>query len=147
MLTVKWGTEHFKHYLRGRHFAVETDHKALISVFNRHRAHKEYSARLTRWQMRLLPFDFTVFYTPGSRMGITNYLSRDPAFKAPPPKHESSLVIAIIKQLNIQKSLSLIERATKTEILSSKQEGENKRPTPLLRNSQTSPKARQQSES
>ncbi len=71
-------------------------------------------------------------------MGITNYLSRDPAFKAPPPKHESSLVIAIIKQLNIQKSLSLIERATKTEILSSKQEGENKRPTPLLSNSQTS---------
>ncbi len=65
LLAVKLATEHFKHYLLGRHFTVETDHKALISVFNRHRAHKEYSARLTRWQMRLLPFDFTVIYTPG----------------------------------------------------------------------------------
>ncbi len=36
LLAVKWATEHFKHYLLGRHFTVETDRKALVSVFNRH---------------------------------------------------------------------------------------------------------------
>ncbi len=105
LLAVKWATEHFKHYLLGRHFTVETDHKALIAVFNRHRAHKEYSSRLTRWQMRLLPYDFDVVYRPGSQMGITDYHSRDPVFKAPPLKDESSLVMAIIKHLNTEKTL------------------------------------------
>ncbi len=122
LLAVKWATEHFKHYLLGRHFTVGTDHEALVSVSSRHGAHKEYSW----WQMRLLPFDFEVIYKPGSQMGFTDYLSRDPAFTAPPPKDESSLVIAIIKQLNINchfssskqllgSRLALLSKQTKTK--------------------------------
>ena len=49
LLAVKWATEHFKHYLLGRRFTIETDHKALVAVLNRHRMTKEYSSRITRW--------------------------------------------------------------------------------------------------
>ncbi len=47
LVAVKWAVEHFKFYLLGRKFRVETDHKALVSVFGRHRLNKEYSSRLT----------------------------------------------------------------------------------------------------
>ncbi len=131
LLAVKWATEHFRHYLLRRKFTIETDHKAIISVFNRHRAHKEYSSRLTRWQMRLLPFEFEVIYKPGSQMGITDYLSRDSTFPAPPPKDESSLVISIIKQLNINKNLFLLQTAPRYRNSPPKQGNENKRGTPV----------------
>ncbi len=104
LLAVKWATEYFKHNLLGRQFTIETDHKALVSVCGKHRRFKDYSPRLTRWQMRLLPYDFTVKYVPGSQMGITDYLSRDPISPAPPPLDEKELVIAIIKELNVQKN-------------------------------------------
>ncbi len=72
---------------------------------------KEYSSRLTRWQMRLLPFDFEVECVPGSRMGITDYPSRDTTFTAPKEKDESELFIATIKELNILKNLNLLKAA------------------------------------
>ncbi len=118
------------------------NHKALVSVFKRHRAHKEYSSRLTRWQRRLLPFDFDVIYKPGTQMGSTDYLSPDLAFKAPPPKDESSLVIAIIKHLNFNKSLSLLETAPRLPSCSLKQTHENKRGTPNSDISQTTRRPR-----
>ena len=55
LLAVVRGVECFKHYLLGRKFRSETDHKALVSVFNRERINKEYSPRLIRWRHRLLP--------------------------------------------------------------------------------------------
>ena len=55
LLAVVWGVQYFKHYLLGRKFRLETDHKALVSVFNRERINKEYSPRLIRWRHRLLP--------------------------------------------------------------------------------------------
>ncbi len=61
--------------------------------------------------MRLLPFDFTVKYVPGSRMGITDYLSRDPTFEAFPAEDESELVIAIIRRLSQQKNMNYLKTA------------------------------------
>ncbi len=40
LLAVIWAVGHFKFYLMGRKFQVETDHKALVSVFGRHRMNK-----------------------------------------------------------------------------------------------------------
>ena len=111
LLAVKWATEYFKHHLLGRHFTLETDHKALVSVFGKHRRYKEYSPRPIRWQMRLLPYDFTVKYVPGSQMGITDYLSRNPNFPAPKRQDESELVIARIKDLNTQKNACYLKTA------------------------------------
>ncbi len=112
LLGVKWATEHFKFYLLGRKFTVETDHKALVSVLAKHRMHKEYSVRLTRWRMRLLPYEFDIVYTPGSRMGITDYLSRSPHEEPPPcDEDEGQLVIAILRELNTQKNANILKQS------------------------------------
>ncbi len=63
LLAVVWGVEYFKHYLMGRKFKLETDHKALVSVFNRERLNKDYSPRLIRWRDRLLPYEFEVTHS------------------------------------------------------------------------------------
>ena len=46
------------------------------------RANKSYNSRLTRWVDRLLPFDFAIDHLPGSKMGLFDYISRDPQQKA-----------------------------------------------------------------
>ena len=44
----------------------------------KNRAHKQYSARLTRWLDRLSHFDVNVEYTAGKNIPLTDYLSRHP---------------------------------------------------------------------
>ena len=46
------------------------------------RANKSYNIRLTRWVDRLLPFEFTIDHLLGSKMGLVDYISRDPQQKA-----------------------------------------------------------------
>ena len=55
-----------------------TDHQALQPLLKRNRAHKQYSARLTRWLDRLSHFDVNVQYTAGKNIPLTDYLSRHP---------------------------------------------------------------------
>ena len=55
-----------------------TDHQALQPLLKRNRAHKQYSARLTRWLDRLSHFDVNVQYTAGKSIPLTDYLSRHP---------------------------------------------------------------------
>ena len=46
------------------------------------RSNKSYDSRLTRWVDRLLPFGFSTDHLPGSKMGLVDYISRDPQQKA-----------------------------------------------------------------
>ena len=55
-----------------------TDHQALKPLLKRNRAHKQYSARLTRWLDCLSHFDVNVQYTAGRNIPLTDYLSRHP---------------------------------------------------------------------
>ena len=82
MLGVVWAIECFKYYLFGKNFTVLTDHRALLSVLKSHRSNKFYNSRLTRWIDRLLPFDFNIEHVPGTRMGLVDYISRQPNQKA-----------------------------------------------------------------
>ncbi len=50
LLAVKWAAEHFESYLLRRKITIETDRKALLAVLRKHRMHKQYSFRLTRWR-------------------------------------------------------------------------------------------------
>ena len=79
---VVWSVEHFKCYLYGKPFTVITDHRALLSIMRENRSNKSYNSRLTRWVDRLLPFDFSIDHLPGSKMGLVDYISRDPQQKA-----------------------------------------------------------------
>ena len=78
LLGVVWAIEYFKYYLLGKTFTVLTDHRALLSVPKSHRSNKSYNSRLTRWIDRLLPFDFNIEHIPGTRMGLVDYISRQP---------------------------------------------------------------------
>ena len=82
LLGVVWSVEHFKYYLYGKPFTVITDHRALLSIMRENRSNKSHNSRLTRWVDRLLPFDFSIDHLPGSKMGLVDYISRDPQQKA-----------------------------------------------------------------
>ena len=47
-------------------------------MLKRNRAHKQYSARLTRWLDGLSHFDVNLQYTAGKNIPVTDYLSRHP---------------------------------------------------------------------
>ena len=55
-----------------------TDHQALQPLLNKNRAHKQSSARLTRWLDRLSHFDVNIQHTAGKNIPLTDYLSRHP---------------------------------------------------------------------
>ena len=78
LLGALWGLEYFRYNNYGKKFNLLTDHKALQPLLKRNRAHKQYSARLTRWLDRLSHFDVNVQYTAGKNLPLTNYLSRRP---------------------------------------------------------------------
>ena len=72
------GLEYFRYYVYGKRVNLLTDHQALQPLLKRNRAHKQYSARLTRWLDRLSHFDVNVQYTAGKNIPLTDYLSRHP---------------------------------------------------------------------
>ena len=100
LLGVVWACEHFKHYLFGSEFVVQTDHRALLSVLKDNRANKTYQSRLTRWVDRLLPFNFTIEHIAGSKMGFVDLMSRSPKTQAPPISDiHNNFVVATISSI------------------------------------------------
>ena len=63
LLGALWGLEYFRYYVYGKRVKLLTDHQALQPLLKKIRAHKQYSARLTRWLDRLSHFDVNVQYT------------------------------------------------------------------------------------
>ena len=90
LLAVVWSLEHFKHYLYGTEFTLQTDHRALLSALNENRGNKTYQSRLTRWVDRLLPFNFNLEHIPGKNMGFADYLSRHPKNSPTPPSEDDT---------------------------------------------------------
>ena len=76
LLPVVWSLEHFKYYLYGLRFTLQTDHQALLSALKDNRGNKTYQSRLTRWVDRLLPFNFSVEDIAGKNMGFADYFCR-----------------------------------------------------------------------
>ena len=75
LLSVVWSVDRFKHYLLGREFTIETDHKALTSALSENRANKTYQSRLTRCVDRSLTYQSEIVHIPGKDMDIVDYLS------------------------------------------------------------------------
>ena len=77
LLGVLWGLELFQEFTR-KNGKLLTNHQALQPLLKRNRAHKQYSARLTRWLDRLGYFDVNVQYTAGKDIPLTDYSSHHP---------------------------------------------------------------------
>ena len=78
LLAIVWAIENFK-YVYGVQFKVESDHRALMSVFKLKRGNNTFSSRLSRWVDRLLSFDFEVVHVAGRTLSMAKYLSRQPS--------------------------------------------------------------------
>ena len=97
LLGVVWAIEHHKYYLYGKHFTVITDHQALISVLNASERSKTSQSRLTRWIDRIFPFHFDIKHLAGNKMGLIDYMSRDPiGLEIPPSEYDEEFVVASI---------------------------------------------------
>ena len=72
LLAIIKGIAHFKHYLTGTHFVIETDHSALVFLKTCFRD----SHRLARWWLYLSEFDWEVHYRKGKANGNADALSR-----------------------------------------------------------------------
>ena len=110
-LAVVWSMYPFRHYLYGNHFQLITDHKALLGALNNNRGNRCYQSRLVMWVEMLLPFDFMVSLLPGSKLGLTDYLSRDTSGHLErPTNYNEKFVVAsaegFLKSCNKIKSLN-----------------------------------------
>ena len=71
-LGIVWGIERFKHYLYGRNFILEVDHRPLIYLEN----FKGSNSKLLRWSLALQLFQFTCVYISGEKNHFSDILSR-----------------------------------------------------------------------
>ena len=92
-----WSVKYLKNYLFGKIFTIITDHRALLSIKKENRSNKSDNSRLSRWVDRLLPFDFKIVHIPGAKMGLVDYISRQPNQKAKVTnKYDEEFAVAII---------------------------------------------------
>ena len=74
-LAVTWACQKFDFYLVGRRFEVETDHKPLIPLLGE-KDLSDLPLRVQRFKLRLMRYDYDIFFSPGAVMHIADSLSR-----------------------------------------------------------------------
>jgi len=74
---VYWAITKLRHFLLGRKFCVKTDHRPLEFIYAEKKGiPTRTSARVARWALELMPYDFEIFYKPGSSIPHVDMLSR-----------------------------------------------------------------------
>ena len=71
-LAIVHGVEKFRHYLTGKEFYIEVDHKPLLYISKM----KATNSRLMRWAILLQAYRFRLVYIPGSYNVGADFLSR-----------------------------------------------------------------------
>ena len=112
LLGIVWSIDYFKYYVYGKNFTVVTDHRALLSILKEHRSNKSYNSRLSRWIDRLLPYNITIEHMPGAKMGLVDYISRNPFARAKKiSTYDEHFVVATISKIrDSMKHLILIKQ-------------------------------------
>ena len=95
------------------------------------RANKSYSSRLTRWVDRSQPFEFPIDHLPGSKMGLVDYMSRDPQQKA--------VNISAYEEQFIVANLDVIKRGAKRFLLNAENYTNFAARNPLLNQASITP--------
>lgn len=74
LLAIVYGCAKFDRYLYGQKVIVHTDHKPLVSIFNKSLA--DIPQRLQRMMLKLQSYDLKLVHVPGKHMYIADTLSR-----------------------------------------------------------------------
>ena len=78
-LAIIFGVTKFHHYLYGRHFQIESDHKPLAYLFNETRAIPQMaSSRIQRWALTLSAYRYSIRHKAGKSLNNADALSRLP---------------------------------------------------------------------
>lgn len=72
LLAIVWSTHHFKPYLYGTKFQLQTDHKPLKWIFTM----KNGNTRIMKWIWRLQEFEFEINHINGKTNKVADLLSR-----------------------------------------------------------------------
>lgn len=72
LLGIVWAVKHFRPYLFGRKFIIQSDHRPLVYLFGM----TNPSSRLTKFRLALEEYDFVVKYIRGSTNVVADALSR-----------------------------------------------------------------------
>ena len=76
-LAIVWATQRARQFLLGRKFLLKSDHRPLEFIFNpRKELPKMTSARIMRWAIKLMAFDFDILYVKGNTIPHVDALSR-----------------------------------------------------------------------
>lgn len=78
-LALTWACEKFHEFIYGLSFKLETDHKPLIFLL-RAKSLDELNPRLQRMRMRLMHYDYDIYYIPGKDIIVADCLFRLPQF-------------------------------------------------------------------
>lgn len=110
-LAIFYGVKKFSHYILGRKFILQTDHKPLISIFgNKQGIPTMAASRLQRWSVYLANFDFKIEYITGKTNVNADFLSRLPTCSGELfNSHEMSQQMAFINFID-EHSPGLIDR-------------------------------------
>ena len=115
-LALVFGCEKFHHYLYGRNFVGETDHKPLEIIIKK--PSHLVPMRLQRMRIRLQRYNVTVQYKPGKSIPVADNLSRNGARdgSAPDDLGHDVYVDAILKQMPLSDDkLEQIRSASKDD--------------------------------
>jgi transposase InsO family protein len=82
-LALTWACERFADFIVGLKIIIQTDHKPLTSLLSPLRALDDIPPRIQRMRIRLMRFNFTVIYVPGSTLKTADALSRFPLSNQP----------------------------------------------------------------
>ena len=74
LLDVVFSVTHFKHFTYGRPVTIISDHKPLVSLFKK--SLTSSSPHLSRMLLQILDYDLSIVYQEGSKMHLSNALSR-----------------------------------------------------------------------
>lgn len=105
-LAILWAVVRLKHFLLGRTFVICTDHQPLIHLFGRTSAiPMGTSARICRWALQLMAYDYSIRYVKGADIPHVDALSRM-KFKTDVAKDtDDAELAALINCIEFEKSV------------------------------------------
>lgn len=75
-LALTWACDKFHEYITGIPILIETDQKPLVQVLQT-KPIDELTPRLQRFRIRLMRYDYKIYYTPGKELVVADALSRN----------------------------------------------------------------------